>query len=134
MRIFEHRIFSKSFGGKICHNWTDVTYRMNKQCVSFLAGKLKMFKLPITRVESTEKTFQIVHEITFAYVWLQVCDFGKIILDSIWYNLDSIPFVGMVTLIKSFLVQSSVSFAIELSVIFPRSLQKNEKNPIFKRT
>ena len=31
MRIFEHRIFSKSFGGKICHNWTDVTYRMNKQ-------------------------------------------------------------------------------------------------------
>ena len=27
MRIFEHRIFSKSFGGKICHNWTDVTYR-----------------------------------------------------------------------------------------------------------
>ena len=20
-------IFSKSFGGKICHNWTDVTYR-----------------------------------------------------------------------------------------------------------
>ena len=38
--------------------------------VSFLARKLKMFKLPITRVESTEKTFQIVHEITFAYVWL----------------------------------------------------------------
>ena len=31
MRIFEHRIFSKSFGGKICHKWADVTYRMNKQ-------------------------------------------------------------------------------------------------------
>ena len=27
MRIFAHRIFSKSFGGKICHNWKDVTYR-----------------------------------------------------------------------------------------------------------
>ena len=81
MRIFKHRIFSKSFGGKIYHNWTDVTYRMNKHkwrmrnysariFLSFLAGKLKMFKLPTTRVESTEKTFQIVHEITFAYVWL----------------------------------------------------------------
>ena len=31
MRIFEHRIFSKSFGGKIHHNWTDVTYRIIKQ-------------------------------------------------------------------------------------------------------
>ena len=30
MRIFKHRIFSKSFSGKIYHNWTDVTYRMNK--------------------------------------------------------------------------------------------------------
>ena len=30
MRIFEHRIFS-SFGGKIHHNWTDVTYRIIKQ-------------------------------------------------------------------------------------------------------
>ena len=38
--------------------------------LSFLAGKLKMFKLPITRVEPTEKTFQIVLEITFAYIWL----------------------------------------------------------------
>ena len=27
---FEHRIFSKFFGGKICHIWTDVTYRANK--------------------------------------------------------------------------------------------------------
>ena len=73
--------FSKFFGGKICHNWTDVTYIMNKQkwrmrnyrpriFLSFLAGKLKMFKLPITRVEPTKKPFQIVQEITFAYVWL----------------------------------------------------------------
>ena len=31
MRIFEHRIFSKSFGGKIRHNWTDVTYRIKKK-------------------------------------------------------------------------------------------------------
>ena len=29
MRIFEHRIFS--FGGKIRHSWTDVTYRINKE-------------------------------------------------------------------------------------------------------
>ena len=27
---FEHRIFSKFFGGKICHIWTDVTYKANK--------------------------------------------------------------------------------------------------------
>ena len=31
MRIFEHRIFSKSFGGKIRHSWTDITYRINKE-------------------------------------------------------------------------------------------------------
>ena len=29
MRILEHRIFSKSFGGKIFRIWTDVTYRTN---------------------------------------------------------------------------------------------------------
>ena len=28
---FKHRIFSKSFGGKIRHIWTDVIYRMNKE-------------------------------------------------------------------------------------------------------
>ena len=27
----KHRIFSKSFGGKIRHIWTDVIYRMNKE-------------------------------------------------------------------------------------------------------
>ena len=26
MRIFGHRIFSKFFGGKICHIWTEITY------------------------------------------------------------------------------------------------------------
>ena len=43
MRIFEHRIFSKSFGGKIRHIWTEVTYRITKEHASkdlvFLAGK-----------------------------------------------------------------------------------------------
>ena len=29
MRILSARIFSKSFGGKIRHIWTDVTYRIN---------------------------------------------------------------------------------------------------------
>ena len=58
MRIFEHRIFSKSFGGKIRHNWTDVTYRIKKKkrrmriistCIflSFLAGKIKIFEQPL---------------------------------------------------------------------------------------
>ena len=28
---FKHRIFPKSFGGKIRHIWTDVIYRMNKE-------------------------------------------------------------------------------------------------------
>ena len=53
MRIFEHRIFSKSFGGKIRHSWTDVTYRINKEkkwCIRiesawfFLAEKLNRWK------------------------------------------------------------------------------------------
>ena len=62
MRILEHRIFSKSFGGKIFRIWTDVTYRTNffKKGArvlwapyfffffSFLAGKFKTFKQPLT--------------------------------------------------------------------------------------
>ena len=61
MRILEHRIFSKSFGGKIFRIWTDVTYRTNffkkrrTRIVSavffffsFLAGKFKTFKQPLT--------------------------------------------------------------------------------------
>ena len=80
MRIFKHRIFLSLLAGKfttieqmLLTEWINI----NSACVitapvflSFLAGKLKMFKLSITRVEPTKKTFQIVHEITFAYVWL----------------------------------------------------------------
>ena len=81
MRIFKHRIFLSLLAGKfttieqmLLTEWINI----NGACViaapvfflSFLAGKLKMFKLPITRDEPTEKTFQIVHEITFAYFWL----------------------------------------------------------------
>ena len=40
----KHRIFSESFGGKIRHIWTDVTYRTNKGklvhvYLSFSSGK-----------------------------------------------------------------------------------------------
>ena len=53
---FEHRIFSKFFGGKIHHLWTDVTYRINNAwrmrpltahiCLIFLAGKILTRKSP----------------------------------------------------------------------------------------
>ena len=52
--------FSKSFGGKIRHNWTDVTYRIKLKkkkrrmriistriFLSFLAGKIKIFEQPL---------------------------------------------------------------------------------------
>ena len=62
---FKRRIFSKSFGGKIRQNWTDVTYRMNIEysiCVVqalyilfafcfFFCTKNIYFKLPLTWVE-----------------------------------------------------------------------------------
>ena len=56
---FGRRIFSKSFGGKIRHIWTDVTYRKdNEICarifLSFFGGKLKTFKQSITRVKLTK--------------------------------------------------------------------------------
>ena len=68
MRIFEHRIFSKSFGGKIRHNWTDVTYRIKKKrrmriistriFLSFLAGKIKIFEQPLIQpFRATKKLF-----------------------------------------------------------------------------
>ena len=69
MRIFEHRIFSKSFGGKIRHNWTDVTYRTKKKrrmriistriFLSFLAGKIEIFEQPLIQVlfSSDKKLF-----------------------------------------------------------------------------
>ena len=71
MRIFEHRIFSKSFGGKIHHNWTDVTYRIIKQnwrmrilgariFLSFLAGKFW--------IQS--------NKIAIAYIWVRVLETG----------------------------------------------------------
>ena len=41
MRILGACIFSKSFGGKIHHIWTDVTYRMNKK--NFLKSPLNSF-------------------------------------------------------------------------------------------
>ena len=44
MRILGARIFSKSFGGKIHHIWTDVTYRMNK--TNFLKSPLDSFFFP----------------------------------------------------------------------------------------
>ena len=53
---FEHRIFSKFFGGKIHHIWTDVTYRINNAWrmrpltahifLSFLAGKILTRRSP----------------------------------------------------------------------------------------
>ena len=58
---FRRRIFSKSFGGKIRHIWTDVTYRKdNEICarifLSFFGGKLKTFKQSITRVKLTKNS------------------------------------------------------------------------------
>ena len=76
MRILEHRIFSKSFGGKIFRIWTDVTYRTNffKKGArvlwapyfffSFLAGKFKTFKQPFFTVRHQSES--------------TVSDFGKI--------------------------------------------------------
>ena len=77
MRIFEHRIFSKSFGGKIHHNWTDVTYRIMKQknwririFLSFLAGKFWIFKQPIIN------SFPQSNKIAIAYIWVRVLETG----------------------------------------------------------
>ena len=59
MRILSARIFSKSFGGKIRHIWTDVTYRINNDksthaylkrpyffFLSFSAGKFSILNIP----------------------------------------------------------------------------------------
>ena len=72
MRIFEHRIFSKSFGGKIRHNWTDVTYRIKKK---FFGGKNKNFwkalntALPSDKKIVLEKV-QLNRVIIFPYIFL----------------------------------------------------------------
>ena len=54
MRILSARIFSKTFGGKIRHIWTDVTYRINNDksthsyffFLSFSAGKFSILNIP----------------------------------------------------------------------------------------
>ena len=63
MRIFGHRIFSKFFGGKICHISTEITYRTGffKKLAhayfrrpyfsKFFGGKLKIFKQPLKIVK-----------------------------------------------------------------------------------
>ena len=74
--------FSKSFGGKIHHNWTDVTYRIIKQknwrmrilgariFLSFLAGKFWIFKQPIIN------SFPQSNKIAIAYIWVRVLETG----------------------------------------------------------
>ena len=57
MRILRARIFSKSFGGKTRHIWTDVTYRINSEKLThaylkrpyffFSAGKFSILNSPL---------------------------------------------------------------------------------------
>ena len=71
MRILEHRIFSKSFGGKIRHIWTDVTYRIKKKigaCVLkapvFWAGNLKFLNSPqqeLSQQKSRNNNFLVLN-------------------------------------------------------------------------
>ena len=79
MRIFEHRIFSKFFGGKICHIWTEITYRtgLSKKLAHayFLAGKLKIFKLPLKIIKLSRlnlRTSVVVLD-SGGKFWLLVC-------------------------------------------------------------
>ena len=75
--VFLSTVFSKSFGGKIHHNWTDVTYRIIKQknwririFLSFLAGKFWIFKQPIIN------SFPQSSKIAIAYIWVRVLETG----------------------------------------------------------
>ena len=52
--VFLGADFSKSFGGKISHIWTDVSYRLNKK----LAGKLKIFKQSMPWILGRQIKFQ----------------------------------------------------------------------------
>ena len=84
MRILEHRIFSKSFGGKIRHIWTDVTYRIKKKnwrmrikgariFLSFLAGNLKFLNSPqqeSSQQKSRNKNFLVLN--LMRRVWLDI--------------------------------------------------------------
>ena len=85
MRIFEHRIFSKSFGGKIRHNWTDVTYRIKKKTAhayysKFFGGKNKSFWTALNtsfffeRQKIVLEKVQLNRVIIFPYIfiWLAV--------------------------------------------------------------
>ena len=60
MRILSTVFFSKFFGGKICHIWTEITYRTGffkkkkahayfrrPYFSKFFGGKLKIFKQPL---------------------------------------------------------------------------------------
>ena len=79
MRILGACIFSKSFGGKIHHIWTDVTYRMNKK--NFLKSPLNSFFF--LQVHGTLK--------------LQVLDFGKRILTLIHGSLKEMCYSPICT-------------------------------------
>ena len=46
MRILSARIFSKTFGGKIRHIWTDVTYRINNEKLTHAYFKRPYFFFP----------------------------------------------------------------------------------------
>ena len=81
--------FSKSFGGKIRHNWTDVTYRIKKKrrmriistriFLSFLAGKNKNFWTALNtsfffeRQKIVLEKVQLNRVIIFPYIFLQTC-------------------------------------------------------------
>ena len=78
MRILEHRIFSKSFGGKIRHIWTDVTYRIKKKigaCV-LKAGNLKFLNSPqqeSSQQKSRNKNFLVLNlGYLMRRVWLDI--------------------------------------------------------------
>ena len=78
--------FSKSFGGKIRHNWTDVTYRIKKKrrmriistriFLSFLAGKNKNFWTALNtsfffeRQKIVLEKVQLNRVIIFPYIFL----------------------------------------------------------------
>ena len=55
--------FSKSFGGKICHNWTDVTYTA---CEKLIRQKI------VQQLIKKKTKVQLNHDVTFAYVKPQI--------------------------------------------------------------
>ena len=90
----KHRIFSKSFGGKIRHIWTDVTYRTNKgkigACVflSFSSGKSfsnhKALCMSFSKVQKNrEMVFFCFNSSILADYSCQKC------AASVWYLLET---------------------------------------------